>query len=70
MRGLRIGVGCSNFKIGLRVGFPVEGFWEANFEVWTPDPLLGLQSWSCPIFDCRLFHAFGFGGFCRNLTAT
>ena len=38
--GFEIGVGRSNFKIGLGVGSGIEGADGANFEIGTPDPRL------------------------------
>ena len=39
-RGFEIGVGRSNFRIGLGVGSGIVGAGGANFEVGTPDPRL------------------------------
>jgi len=38
--GFEIGVGRSNFKIGLGVGSGIVGAGGANFEIGTPDPRL------------------------------
>jgi len=38
--GFEIGVGRTNFKIGLGVGSGIEGADGANFEIGTPDPRL------------------------------
>ena len=38
--GFEIGVGRSNFKIGLGVGSGIEGAGGANLEIRTPDPRL------------------------------
>ena len=54
--GVGIGVEFSNFKIGLGVGYGIEGAVRANFEIGTPDPR-PLQNFS--------EHCAGLTCFCR-----